>query len=160
MLLGEIQDGAKPLLCSPPSVDTGHSCCCTVRFICISPNLSLPNDPLSAYRAWARSSTLNALCHDCPPPAVVPPYDYSQCIECPLGARCDGGALMGLVEVLSLSSPTTCAKSFRFRPTPSNLITFLLLNNVFSEHIELIACASSGTWHRDLLGSRRQGAFA
>ena len=31
--------------------------------------------------------------------AVVPPSDYSECIECPVGARCDGSNLTGLIKV-------------------------------------------------------------
>jgi hypothetical protein len=31
--------------------------------------------------------------------AVVPPNDFSKCIPCPLGARCDGSNLVGLVKV-------------------------------------------------------------
>ncbi len=31
--------------------------------------------------------------------SVVPPYDYNECVECPLGARCKNGTLEGLVKV-------------------------------------------------------------
>jgi hypothetical protein len=47
--------------------------------------------------ALLKSSTRAA--YSCSAPPVVPPYDSSKCVECPLGARCKNGTLEGLVKV-------------------------------------------------------------